>query len=87
MLEVYHGQNTYSKKTGSKRKPQRVQPNLYYHASQEALTDKQVEHYLVQHKMMAEFLSSKGLIESYNEFQKRKQIEAGDYVEWFKKWN
>lgn len=87
MLEAIHKDNTYSKKTGSKRKPQRVSPSVWYNINQEPITDKDMELYLIQHKQMVEFLSKKGLLEDFKEFQKKKQLLAGEFAEWFKKWN
>lgn len=87
IMEAYHGKDTYSHKTGSKREPKTMMPALQYHKNQEHITDKEAEFYLLQHKIMHEFISKKGLIEAYNQFQKGKEREAGDLVDWFKKWN
>lgn len=87
IMEVYHGKDTYSHKTGSKREPKKLMPALYYHRNQDDITDKEAEFYLLQHKLMHEFLSRKNLTDEFNRFQERQQRAAGDLVDWFKKWN
>ncbi|MCP1494563.1 hypothetical protein J2Y73_004594 [Peribacillus frigoritolerans] len=62
-------------------------PAMFYHRNQDTLTDKQAEYYLIQHKLMNEFISKQGLIEAFNQFQQRKQREAGNLVDWLKMWN
>lgn len=79
---------TYSEVRGEKRKPEVVVPHIIYEESMEFLTDKQVELFLVQHKLMREFLSKKSLVQQFNEFQQKKQgFNTGTYAEWYKKWN
>lgn len=86
-MAAYHGKDTYSHKTGSKREPMMMTPALYYHRNQDRITDKEAEFFLLQHKLMNEFISKQGVIEAFNQFQQSKQREAGDLVDWFKKWN
>lgn len=80
--------DTYSKRKGKKRKPQRLMPPVVYEESMEFVTDKQAELYFIQHKQMHEFISKMGLIEEFNQYQKEKQRSINsDYSEWYKKWN
>jgi hypothetical protein len=87
LMAAKYKNETYKAKTGSLRKEQQVFPTIQYNKAYPGLTDKQNELYLIQHKHMVEFLDKKGLIDSFNEWQKGKTIQAGDLVDWFKKWN
>lgn len=81
-------QKTYSETVGKKRASEVVQPTIVYEESSGFLTNRQIELYLVQHKMMREFLSKKKLVDEFNEFQQKKQhASTGVYAEWYKKWN
>lgn len=81
-------QRTYSEVHGKKREPEVVVPHLIYEESMEFLTNKQTELFLVQHKLMREFLSKKHLVQEFNEFQQKKQnFSTGAYAEWYKKWH
>ncbi|MFJ7680430.1 hypothetical protein ACIQXQ_20665 [Peribacillus sp. NPDC097198] len=86
-MAAYHGKGTYSQKTGRKREPKKLMPAMFYHSNQDTLTDKEAEFYLVQHKLMNDFISKQGLIEAFNQFQQKKQREDGEFSNWFKKWN
>lgn len=86
-MAAYHGKGTYSQKTESKRESKKLMPAMFYHRNQDTLTDEQAEYYLIKHKLMNEFISTQGLIESFNQFQKKKQREDGEFSDWFKKWN
>ncbi|MGW8665928.1 hypothetical protein, partial [Serratia ureilytica] len=68
IMEAYHGKGTYSQKTGSKRKPKKLMPALTYHHNQDHITDKEAEFYLLQHKLLNEFIAKKGLIDEFNQF-------------------
>lgn len=87
LMAAKYKNETYSAKNGGLRKETQVSPIVHYNNSYSALTDKQVELYLIQHKHMVEYLSKKGLLEAFNEWQQGKAVQAGDFVDWFKKWH
>lgn len=49
-MKALYQNETYSSKQSHKRKPQQIQPAVQYNINQPALTDKQLDLYLLQHK-------------------------------------
>lgn len=86
-LAALYKNETYSSKQGTKRKPQKVQPNIQYDINKDSMTDKQLELYLIQHKHMVEFLDRKGLLDDFKEYQAKNKVMAGELPSWFRKWN
>ena len=69
-----------------KAQPTYVQPAIQYHPAFDFLTDRQIELYLVQHRLMVDFLLENGLDKKYNEYQNSKKHSIGYYNDFRKRW-
>lgn len=77
----------YEKGPDKKRKAEVLKPHITYHESYGFSTDKQVEFWLLQHRLMNEFLSRKNLVNQFNDFQNKEFLTNNDCRNWMKKWN